>query len=147
MTAVQSIDTNVLIRAVLTQDTAQSRLARDLLSQPGRRFEVSALAWAELAHALSAHYGLSREQIAEMVTAIIGMDSIRARSDILPAALAFYQIHPKVSFEDCYMAETARQSGAVPLWTFDKKLASQHPAAQLLVSGGTSPPSAGTLDT
>jgi predicted nucleic-acid-binding protein len=129
-TPVQSIDTNVLIRAILDQETSQGQRARDLLNGPSQQFLVSALAWAELVHALDAHYGFSREQIAELVTAVLDMDSIRTRRDILVAAVTFFLSHPKLSFEDCYMAEEARLADAAPLWTFDKKLARQHPTAR-----------------
>jgi len=43
-----------------------------------------------------------------------------------------FEAHPKLSFEDCLAAEQASTSGATPLWTFDTKLAKQHPAAKLV---------------
>jgi predicted nucleic-acid-binding protein len=129
-TPVESIDANVLIRAVLEQDTAQGGSARNLLGGTGRQFWVSALAWAELVHALDAHYSFSRRQVAELVTAVLDMGSIQTRRDILAAAVAHFLSHPKLSFEDCYMAEEARLTDAAPLWTSDKKLARQHPTAR-----------------
>jgi len=46
--------------------------------------------------------------------------------------LPIYTAHPKLSFTNCYLATLAQKTGAAPLLTFDKKLANQLPAAQLL---------------
>jgi predicted nucleic acid-binding protein len=46
--------------------------------------------------------------------------------------LSHYVNHPKLSFEDCYLAETANQNNAEPLYTLDRKLAAQHQSVELL---------------
>ena len=43
-----------------------------------------------------------------------------------------FSLHPKLSFEDCYLATSAELSDAKPLWTFDRKLANQALAAKLV---------------
>ena len=64
--------------------------------------------------------------------AIIGKSTIRCDRDLFIAVLPIYTAHPKLSFVDCYLAALAQRTGAAPLLTFDKKLASQLPAVQLL---------------
>ena len=48
-------------------------------------------------------------------------------ADILP----FYLVHPKLSFNDCYLAAKATENNAEPLWTLDQKLARQSKSARL----------------
>jgi len=61
---------------------------------------------------------------------LLSLDNFECQRRLIRPAIDFWQSHPKLSFEDCLIAETARARAAVPLWTFDHKLATQHPAAQ-----------------
>jgi len=93
-------------------------------------FVVSDYVFVELIFALDRHYGISRAHIAEVVADIIDLPNIESHSELLQAALTHWTSHPKLSFEDCLMAEYARAENAIPLWTFDRKLANQHEVAQ-----------------
>lgn len=62
----------------------------------------------------------------------MAIKSIHADEEFFATVCDAYMTHPKLSFTDCLLAETAHASHALPLWTFDEKLATQHPAAQLV---------------
>ncbi|MDR0284738.1 MAG: PIN domain-containing protein [Propionibacteriaceae bacterium] len=128
--ALAALDTNVLLRLVIPDLPDQQRRARALLTLPGARYLVSDYVVVELVFTLDRHYGLTRDQIADTVSALIALDTFACHSERLAAALAFWRTHPKLSFEDCLMAGYAAARGAVPLWTFDHNLATQHPSAR-----------------
>ena len=50
----------------------------------------------------------------------------------MASTCSLYLDHPKLSFTDCYLAAHADHRQALPPYTFDKKFASQHPAARLV---------------
>lgn len=51
---------------------------------------------------------------------------------LMRSVFPFYLNHPKLSFSDYCLATMAEINGAEPLFTLDKKLASQHPSAKFL---------------
>ena len=125
-----ALDTNVLLRLVVPDLPTHHERARRLLARPGAKYLVSDYAFVELVFALDRHYGLTRDQIATVVQTIISLDNISCQTDQLASAVQFWKTHPKLSFEDCLMAEHAETNGALPLWTFDRKLARHHLAAE-----------------
>ena len=125
-----ALDTNVLVRLVVPDQPELHRRARELLASPGARFLVCDHAFVELVFVLERHYRLGRGEIADVVAALVALENVECRAATLAEAAAFWEAHPKLSFEDCLMAEQARAHGAVPLWSFDRKLANQHPAVQ-----------------
>ena len=128
----ESLDTNVLLRLSLKDIPAQFELAKRLVQTPGKKFAISDTAIIEYVFVLERHYGFTRDQIAEMVTALMSRGNFACNRTVLPFALKAWQHNQALSFEDCYLAEIARVQGATPLWTFDKTLARKHPAAQIL---------------
>jgi len=128
----QSVDTNVLLRAVIDSGDEQTRLARDLLAGPLRTLHVGLLVVAEFVYVLVSHYGRSRSQTGAIVRWVLDVDSLDAPRGLILAALDVFETHPKLSFEDCLIAGEAQARDACPLWTFDAKLAKQHPAARLV---------------
>ena len=125
-----ALDTNVLLRLVVPDLPEQHQRARQLLTTPGARFLVADYVFVELVFALDRHYGFSRDQIAEIAEMVMALDNIECHATLLTAAVEFWRAHPKLSFEDCLMAENAQIQAATPLWTFDHKLANQHSSAQ-----------------
>jgi predicted nucleic-acid-binding protein len=132
-----SVDTNVLLRATLEEDglEGQTSAARAVLRSDQWRCRISNVALDEYVYALEAHYELERPAIADLVTAICELPAAELDRPSLLAAVATYLSRPKLSFTDCLLAAEAQTAGAVPLWTFDRKLANQHPAAQLIEEG------------
>jgi len=135
----ESVDANVLLRLVLGDVPEQHALARDLLTRPGRPVTATPVVLMELAHALTSHYGLSREVTADALKGLLDLDNLDVDRPPLDAALDGWVAHPKLSLEDCYAAALAVATGAAPLWTFDKKLARQHPGARELTATALGP--------
>ncbi|MCL2782687.1 MAG: PIN domain-containing protein [Propionibacteriaceae bacterium] len=125
-----ALDTNVLLRLIVPDVPEQHARARRLLATPSTTFMVADYVFVELVFVLERHYGFDRGQIARAATGIMELGNIECHEDLLRAAIEFWQVHPKLSFEDCLMAEYAQTQSAVPLWTFDHKLANQHIAAE-----------------
>ena len=128
----ESLDTNILLRLYLKDIPAQFELVKRLVETPGKKFTISDTAIIEYIFVLERHYQFTRDQIAEMLTALMSRSNFLCNRTVFPSALELYQQNLALSFEDCYLAETARIQGATPLWTFDKALAKKCPAAQVL---------------
>ena len=86
-------------------------------------------ALVEMVFALVRHYGFSRQRAGFVIGELTSISSINCNRDRVARAIEFWEDHPKLSFEDCLMAEHCADRDAAPLWTFDAKLSSQHPAA------------------
>lgn len=124
-----SVDTNVLLRLTLKDVPDQHERAAALFrAMP--RVVVGDAALVEYVFVLEDYYELPRAQVAEMVRGVMRLPGVECSSALIDRALSGWQVHPELSFEDCYMAERALADDAAPLWTFDKKLARQHPGAQ-----------------
>jgi len=128
----EALDTNVLLRAVDSNRGEQTEAAVALLTDRARRFSVSLTALAEFVYVLSRHYSKERSAVAMLTRELIAADNIACDRNVIVPALDLYETHPKLSFEDCLIAEQARVENAAPLWTFDAKLAKQHPIAKLV---------------
>jgi len=129
---VESVDTNVLMRLAIESPDDQTLRARALLASDEAIFSVSLVMLAEFVHVLMSYYGRTRAEAADSTRRIIDIESVICQRDVVLPALDMFETHPKLSFEDCLAAEQASTSGATPLWTFDTKLAKQHPAAKLV---------------
>ena len=126
-----SLDTNILLRLLLKDIPEQHVEARQLIESSDMTFLVSDTAIIELVFVLERYYEFSRALIKEAVEALMGIACISMRSVVIKEALGVYIDCPKLSFEDCFLAEEAAANNAIPLWTFDKKLASQSKHAQI----------------
>ena len=60
-----------------------------------------------------------------MTRDLLTIDSLECRRGVISAAIDHFEQHPRLSFEDCLMAEQASASSALPLHTFDVKLTRQ----------------------
>jgi predicted nucleic-acid-binding protein len=129
---VPTLDTNLLLRLVLGDVPGQYQVVRDMVTAPGARYRVTDLAIVEIVHALVHHYGMSRPATAQIVRAIIADTSSECHRRLIETVLDVFVGHPSLSFVDCFLAEEAQASGNVPLLTFDKRLARQHVAAELV---------------
>jgi predicted nucleic acid-binding protein len=129
---VESVDANVLLRLTLGDIPEQRDLARRLIGRPGCPLTASPVVLMEFVHALTSHYQTTREQAAEALKDLLDLDNLHTDRETVVAALDWWAGHPKLSFEDCYVAAHAAATGETPLWTFDKKLARQHPSAREL---------------
>jgi len=128
--SIACLDANVLLRLSLKDVPDQYERAKQLISSVPNTFYVSPAVIIEYIFALQRHYHLTRSAIAAMVRWVLALPTIVGDYGTVLTALETYENHPKLSFTDCYIAEEAARGAMLPLWTFDKKLARQHGAAQ-----------------
>lgn len=128
-----SLDTNVLLRLLLNDIAKQHEAVKKLLREASGQFAVADIAVIELVFLLEKHYGFSRQQVSEAVTGLMLLRKINCNRALFERALQTYASHPALSFEDCCLSTYAVLNQAEPLWTFDKKLATQANSAKLIV--------------
>lgn len=128
----QSLDTNVALRLIVGDIPEQRDAALRLLEDSGGHFEVADVVFVELEYALRQHYGLARVEIEQLLRAFASHSKIRCNRVMLDVVWQSYASKPALSFTDIALAAYAQLNNATALWTFDKKLASQSDAAQLL---------------
>ncbi|MCV7125616.1 PIN domain-containing protein [Mycobacterium lacus] len=121
-----------MLRLLLNDVPKQHAAAVALVESTGASFVVSDVAVIEVVFALCRHYEFSRAAAAEAIEGLTSLTQIDCNRDMLMRALAFFTVHPQLSFEDCCLATYAELSNAEPLWTFDRKLAGQAHSARLV---------------
>ena len=126
------LDTNVLLRFALKDVPGEFARAKALLEQADHTFVVADAAWIEIAYALQHHYDLDRLAIVDIIESLMSIECLKTASSVITATCATFLTRPKLSFTDCYLAAHAAQVVGAYLYTFDEKLARQHPAAQLV---------------
>lgn len=130
-TAPISIDTNVVLRLCVGDVPAQVAAANRLLAGAALVY-IDDVAVIEAVYVMNRSYDFSREATAETLLALLTQPNVQCRLAELQQALHYFCQHPALSFEDCYLAVQARANQAVPLYTFDRKLANQLQHADLL---------------
>lgn len=131
MKHLESIDTNILLRVILGDIPEKRAKALELLARPNTTYYLSSVAITEVAFVMEKQIGYTREEIQENLLRVLeACSNIQYEEEVLERALAMYVAHPKLSFDDCYLAEEATKHQREPLWTFDHKLAVQSGAAK-----------------
>ena len=128
----ESIDTNIILRTILNDVPKQSQKARTLLARPNTIFHISDLTITETVFVLEKCYHLDRSIITEILSIFLSNPSISYNIPLFSNVFPFYTEHPQLSFNDCCLATYAALNQAEPLWTFDRKLATQSPTAKEL---------------
>lgn len=128
-----SLDTSLVVRVLSKDDEEKSRKVLELLASGGR-FILSDFALYETIYVLETVYDKSREEVVDLVSFFLTRydETIQYNHALTSAVFPFYLAHPKLSFADCCLGVQAELDNAEPLFTFDKKLAQQHPSAKLL---------------
>ena len=126
-----SLDTNCLLRWLLGDVPEQAALVTDLVNS-GENIIVEDAALIETVFVLEKLKKISREAIGQAVTAVIRKSTILCNGRLFNEVIPIYATHPKLSFVDCYLDVMARRAGAVPLFTFDRKMAGQLSGTELL---------------
>jgi predicted nucleic-acid-binding protein len=126
-----SLDTNVIIRLFINDDVRQSAAALACLEHYDT-VHLGSVALLETIYVLHKHYGLTRTELVGYTQRLLSHPKIRYDRAIFDAALSHYATHPALSIEDCCAAAQAHAEAAVPLLTFDRKLADQLQHADLL---------------
>jgi predicted nucleic-acid-binding protein len=112
----------------------QAEIVAGLLNSP-ETFYVADPAIIELIFVLEKVKKIDRELIQKAVSAIMSQSNIKCSREIFEETMPLYAEHSKLSVTDCYLSVSAQKRGALPLLTFDRKLASQLSAK--LLTGDT----------
>lgn len=130
---VERIDTNIIIRLITQDDPKMVRKAKDLIRRKNKTYVFEDAAMMEVVFVLSGIcYRYNREEVSRGIKAIMGIENICFNKGLIGDALDLYVAHSNLSFVDCYLAAASAISGETPLWTFDRKLATQCPVAKAL---------------
>lgn len=77
---------------------------------------------------------MPRTEIADLMNFFLARysDKLEYDRDMTAIAFPYYLRHPKLSWADCALAAEAKSKNREPLYTYDKKLATQLSEAKLL---------------
>jgi len=126
------LDTNVLVRLCVRDDSDQVEAALKLLSgAPPASVRVSVIVMAELAWTLLRRYRLDKAALIATVESLLSRVEldIEGRGAVM-TALRWYRIG-NADFADYLIAALNREAGATPTYTFDERAASS-PAFSLV---------------
>lgn len=126
-----SLDTNVLLRWLIQDVPDQAAMVDELMAK-GRRFRVDDAAIIETVFVLERTMRLSRRTVTESLRVLIATASLDLDRALWNRIADIYLDHPKISVADIFLALRAGDAGAVPLLTFDPKLANQVDGVALL---------------
>jgi predicted nucleic-acid-binding protein len=130
---VVAFDTNVLVRVLIGDDPAQTRVAERafLRHARGDGVFVSLVVLAEIAWVLRAGYGLGRTSIHERLAKLMRTRGVIVEAgELVEEALDRYR-HGKAELADYLILGKSRSANALPLLTFDRKLARERGARLL----------------
>lgn len=125
----RAVDTNILVRLLARDDPGQLAAAEKFIA--GGAW-MSHLVLVETMWVLDAVYERTAAQIAVAVGMLLDHEQLTVQDEnAVRLALQHYQRKPALGFSDCLVLELARQTGHLPLGTFDRQLG-QLPGAQRL---------------
>ena len=122
---IYSLDTNAILRVILNDIPEQRDIVTLLISRRQDYFRVHDLAISEAVYVMERQLGRKRQNFIADLVDFLKFPSILYNSDIIDPSLHLYLSHPKLSFNDCYLAVKSEQTDSTPLLTFDKKLSTQ----------------------
>ena len=119
--SMRAVDTNVLVRLVTGDNSAQAAAAEEFVSSGAW---VSHLVLAETFWVLATVYDRDAKALAQTVELLLKSQDLTFQdAEIIVEALKHYRAKPSLGFSDCLVLEIARKAGHVPLGTFDRHLA------------------------
>jgi len=122
----ETFDTNVVLRILLEDDPQQTKAALHIHAAIGSSgVFLPGVVLAEVAWVLRTRYRLDRSSISDSIEHLLGLPNIFAENapGVL-RALQAYRVGP-ADFSDYLILEGARFQSALPLHTFDAKLANE----------------------
>jgi len=125
----RAVDTNVLVRILTRDDPKQVRAADDFVAAGAW---VPLLALAEAMWVLTTVYARNAAQIGASVAQLLDhKDLVLQDREAVAAALEVFRSRRALGFTDCLLLEVARQTGHLPLGTFDRNLGKMEGAQRL----------------
>ncbi|HSW07845.1 PIN domain-containing protein [Aquabacterium sp.] len=121
-----ALDTNVLVRYIVQDDSAQltsaRRLIRNCVSEQMTLFVPVTVA-LELEWVLRSNFGYGKVETIRVLSELLSAAELSFESEqALEVALELYR-NTSADFADCLHIALAAQAGEQPLWTFDKAAA------------------------
>jgi predicted nucleic-acid-binding protein len=125
VTSAIAVDTNVLVRLVVEDDTRQAALARRLIedaASDGAVCYVNLPVLCELEWVLASCYQAPRTEIADVMAHLMENPAfaLENRASVAQALAAFRQ--GRAGFADHLIGVQAQAFGAATTWTFDRAL-------------------------
>ena len=121
-----ALDTNVLVRYVVQDDSGQLAVAKRLLDRciaEGQSLYVPVTVTLELEWVLRARFGYAKDDVLQVLSNLFSAAELTFESErALEVALQLYR-EGSAEFADCLHIALAAQAGEQPLWTFDKAAA------------------------
>jgi len=115
------LDTNVLIRHLTGDPPARARRARAFLATADELL-VPHLIVAEVVYVLESFYEVAREQVAQLVRAVIGFPAVVVvDAPLLLRALEVYELD-RIDFAEAYLVASAEASGVGTIASFDRSI-------------------------
>ena len=118
-----ALDTNVLVRYVVQDDSGQLAVAKRLLDRciaEGQSLYVPVTVTLELEWVLRARFGYVKDDVLQVLSSLFSAAELTFESErALEVALQLYR-EGSADFADCLHIALAAQAGEQPLWTFDK---------------------------
>lgn len=129
-----SLDANLIVHGIIDDPILKRKKIWDFLNNSKSCHHITTIAISEAIYVFDTYYKQTRTEIANNLTLFFAQfdDIFNYDRTIIKMILPFWAEHPKLSFNDCYMAFRAELDNAEPLFTLDKKLAAQHPSAKLI---------------
>ena len=136
-----ALDTNVIVRYLVGDDAEQAAAARALLDglTSGNPGFICREVVLEVAWVLERSYRFTRSRIAEALMNLTASDSLVVENSDDVAAAAYRYRQGGVGFSDLMILAAAERAGAMPLHTFDRRLAQLQGAILVSNPGGTAP--------
>jgi predicted nucleic-acid-binding protein len=129
-----ALDTNVLVRYLVQDDSAQLATAKRLIRKcvnEGQTLYVPVSVSLELEWVLRSNFGFSKDAVMQTLSQLLSSAELSFESEsAVELALSLYR-KGAADYSDCVHVALAAQAGEQPLWTFDKS-ASKVDGAQLL---------------
>jgi predicted nucleic-acid-binding protein len=121
-----ALDTNVLVRYVVRDDSAQLAAARRLINRcvgDGQSLFVPVTVTLELEWVLRASFGYVKDDVVQVLSNLFSAAELSFQSErALEVALQLYR-EGTADFADCLHIALTTEVGEQPLWTFDKSAA------------------------
>jgi predicted nucleic-acid-binding protein len=120
------IDTNVVVRLIISDDAEQTRRARKLIEQALSRDEpvlVSLLVLLESEWVLRSRYGFNREALLRIFHALLEARELSFEDEPALEEALFHWKDSACGFSDCLITAHNRQMGCRATATFDGKAA------------------------
>ena len=129
-----ALDTNVLVRYVVQDDSGQLAAAKRLIDRcvaEGKSLFIPVTVTLELEWVLRASFGYVKDDVLQVLSNLFSAAELNFESErALEVALQLYR-ESSADFADCLHIASATEAGERPLWTFDKG-ASKLAGAQLI---------------